>query len=83
MIGADGKVTPVQESNGTMKLDIASTPVVVLMESENRSGLLFFLAVFGANEAAQMTVKTDSDWVFNRGEMSITWKMPWRLAPCS
>ena len=34
--GADGKVTPVQESNGTMKLDIASTPVVVLMESENR-----------------------------------------------
>jgi hypothetical protein len=36
VIGADGKVTPVQESNGTMKLDIASTPVVVLMESENR-----------------------------------------------
>jgi hypothetical protein len=28
------------------------------------------LAVFGANEAAQMTVKTDSDWVFNRGKFS-------------
>lgn len=34
-----------------------------------KSGFLFFLAVFGANEAAQMTVKTDSDWVFNRGEI--------------
>ena len=30
IIGADGSVTPVQESNGTLKLDFTSTPVVVL-----------------------------------------------------
>lgn len=30
VIGADGSVTPVQESNGTLKLDFTSTPVVVL-----------------------------------------------------
>ena len=30
VIGANGSVTPVQESNGTLKLDFTSTPVVVL-----------------------------------------------------
>ena len=30
VISTDGGVTPAQESNGTLKLDFASTPVVIL-----------------------------------------------------